>query len=144
VSDQPQRLQGQRTRGWRLPNGAVIVDRTSRWGNPYAVRHRLQTRPPGDDHPDAGEPHAGRWEYVVVNLDTGEEIQAHRGRYGDPRFEAHRQAVELYETTTLPHRLGGGLDLAELRGKDLACFCPPELPCHTDVLIAHTNQEDHP
>jgi hypothetical protein len=25
---------------------------------------------------------------------------------------------------------------AELAGKDLACWCAPELPCHADLLLA--------
>lgn len=33
----PTRYQRKRTAGWRKPEGAVIVDRTSRWGNPYKV-----------------------------------------------------------------------------------------------------------
>jgi hypothetical protein len=33
----PQRLQRQRTRGWRKPVNAVYVGRPSRWGNPYRV-----------------------------------------------------------------------------------------------------------
>lgn len=32
-----QRVQRRRTPGWRKPAGAVIVDRTSRWGNPFTV-----------------------------------------------------------------------------------------------------------
>jgi hypothetical protein len=31
------RVQRRRTKGWRKPRGAVCVDRTSRWGNPYEV-----------------------------------------------------------------------------------------------------------
>jgi hypothetical protein len=31
----PERIQRKRARGWRLPEGAKIVDRTSRWGNPW-------------------------------------------------------------------------------------------------------------
>lgn len=27
----------------------------------------------------------------------------------------------------------------ELRGKDLACFCPLDLPCHADVLLEVAN-----
>jgi hypothetical protein len=27
----------------------------------------------------------------------------------------------------------------ELRGKDLACWCPPDQPCHADVLLALAN-----
>lgn len=26
-------------------------------------------------------------------------------------------------------------ELPKLRGKNLACFCPPDLPCHADVLL---------
>lgn len=31
------------------------------------------------------------------------------------------------------------VDIAELRGKDLACWCAP-LPCHGDVLLAEANR----
>lgn len=27
----------------------------------------------------------------------------------------------------------------ELRGKNLACFCPPDQPCHADVLLKAAN-----
>lgn len=33
----PRRIKRSRARGWRKPDGAVIVDRTSRYGNPYRV-----------------------------------------------------------------------------------------------------------
>lgn len=29
---------------------------------------------------------------------------------------------------------------SELRGKDLACFCPLDSPCHADVLLEIANQ----
>ena len=31
--------------------------------------------------------------------------------------------------------------VAELRGKDLACFCPLDQPCHADVLLEIANAE---
>ena len=31
----PKRIQRKRTKGWRMPEGAVYVGRPSRWGNPY-------------------------------------------------------------------------------------------------------------
>lgn len=34
----PVRIQRQRTKGWRMPAGAVYVGRPSRWGNPWRVR----------------------------------------------------------------------------------------------------------
>lgn len=33
----PERIQRKRTRGWRMPVGAVYVGRRSRWGNPYKL-----------------------------------------------------------------------------------------------------------
>lgn len=33
---------------------------------------------------------------------------------------------------------------AELRGKDLACWCPLDQPCHADVLLELANQEETP
>lgn len=31
------RIQRQRTKGWRMPRGAVYVGRPSRWGNPFGA-----------------------------------------------------------------------------------------------------------
>lgn len=31
--------------------------------------------------------------------------------------------------------------LEELRGKDLACWCSPNQPCHADVLLRIANEE---
>ena len=33
-----QRIQRRRTKGWRMPEGAVYVGRGSKWGNPYMAR----------------------------------------------------------------------------------------------------------
>ncbi|MGZ4443678.1 MAG: DUF4326 domain-containing protein [Nocardioidaceae bacterium] len=33
----PRRVRLQRTRGWRKPDGVVVVSRPSRWGNPFAI-----------------------------------------------------------------------------------------------------------
>jgi hypothetical protein len=30
----------------------------------------------------------------------------------------------------------------ELAGRDLACYCPPDLPCHADVLLEVANQPE--
>jgi hypothetical protein len=34
----PERIQLKRTKGWRLPAGALKVDRTTRWGNPFTLQ----------------------------------------------------------------------------------------------------------
>ncbi len=35
---------------------------------------------------------------------------------------------------------GTGYPLAALRGKNLACWCPLDMPCHADVLLEIANQ----
>jgi uncharacterized protein DUF4326 len=34
----PRRIQLRRTKGWRKPDGAVVVARPTKWGNPHRVR----------------------------------------------------------------------------------------------------------
>jgi len=34
----PERIQRKRERGWRIPEDAKIVDRTTRFGNPWSVK----------------------------------------------------------------------------------------------------------
>ncbi|MBT3185663.1 MAG: DUF4326 domain-containing protein [Nitrospina sp.] len=38
---EPKRIQRKRAKGWRKPDNTVIVDRASRWGNPYKVTENL-------------------------------------------------------------------------------------------------------
>jgi len=52
-------------------------------------------------------------------------------------------AVDLYRRY-LPHAIaapGSDLDVATLRGKNLACWCPLDEPCHVDVLLELVNGE---
>ena len=37
----PKRIQRKRTKGWRMPEGAVFVGRPTKWGNPFAVGRRI-------------------------------------------------------------------------------------------------------
>lgn len=37
MSDAPLRIQRRRTKGWRLPENTVCVDRSTKWGNPFIV-----------------------------------------------------------------------------------------------------------
>ena len=51
---------------------------------------------------------------------------------GEPITRA--DAVALYRDHI------AGTDLAELRGKDLACWCAPDEACHADVLLELANR----
>ena len=38
---EPRRIQRKRTKGWRMPEGAVCVTRPTVWGNPYLFQHPM-------------------------------------------------------------------------------------------------------
>lgn len=78
-----------------MPAGAVKVDRSTRWGNPYV----------GDG------PH-----------DRAKMVALFAAYCARPEQAAFVAAVQ-----------------AALRGKDLACWCPLDGPCHADVLLVLAN-----
>jgi hypothetical protein len=69
------------------------------------------------------------------------------GKYGNPyHVGVHGDAAEcvaLFEAMMKQELAAGRMKemLAELRGKDLACFCALDAPCHADVLIRLANDQ---
>ena len=65
-------------------------------------------------------------------------------KWGNPHpLELGRaEAVRRYSEDLLAGRLAVTVDdiAGELRGRDLACYCPPDEPCHADVLLAIANE----
>ena len=112
----PKRIQLSRKAGWRLPANTVVVSRPSKWGNPYTPANYS----------------------VITDLKTFATRPA-----------TVAECVDLYRreltcTEDCPpeeHGWTQGLDLRELRGKDLACWCPigPDQPCHAAVLLELAN-----
>lgn len=112
----PERIQRQRTRGWRMPEGAVYVGRPSGWGNPWKAEVVQGVG------------------WACTDTRTGLIVQAR------DRHDAHDLAVAHYRTW-ISADLAGMRDAAraELRGKTLCCWCPPDMPCHADVLLELAN-----
>ncbi|RBP01073.1 uncharacterized protein DUF4326 [Roseiarcus fermentans] len=48
---------------------------------------------------------------------------------------------EIWDRRLECHRASGREMLAELAGKNLACWCAPGAPCHADVLIELANAQ---
>lgn len=120
----PYRVQRKRSAGWRLPEGAVIVDRTSKWGNPFRISE--------SDQVDVWEVSDGRGMQGTV-----------RGR-----LAAHEMAVALFRGVLVSGNKQEqlkwlGYTAAEVRvelaGKPLACWCGLDEPCHADVLLMVAN-----
>lgn len=125
-----------------MPENAVSVARPSRWGNWYKVvqlgdRYRDQERfIAALPDPDA---------YLVEQIDKwGMRTGSQWGGFAD-KSEAIAFAVELHRRSMLATRadLDGLIHhkhyLQDLRGKDLACWCPLDQPCHADVLLELAN-----
>jgi hypothetical protein len=117
-----------------MPENTVYVGRGTKWGNPYKVGE-TQIRMPALDgseweherrlYKTSGEKHA------YVHNSDGSHITWHQVE--DATAE---QCVELYRewiSFTAPQ------EMQTLAGKDLACWCPPDQPCHADVLLELAN-----
>jgi hypothetical protein len=71
-------------------------------------------------------------------------------RIGDPHYPTAELAVARFRASLTmaprPHPesyMGAILrDLHELRGRNLACWCPLDQPCHADVLLELANREE--
>lgn len=118
----PRRIQRQRMKGWRMPDGAVYVGRPSRWGNPYWHAQRFH----GIDAALALYRNSchGTWDpSIVAGWPTASSV-----------YDEHRDWINA---------LGAGHPLntirSELGGRDLACWCPVGSPCHADILLELAN-----
>lgn len=63
-------------------------------------------------------------------------------RWGNPfdgRLVGRSESVWLFEQTLIGNADPLAVIRRELAGRDLACWCPLDQPCHADVLIRHAN-----
>ena len=111
-----------------MPEGAVYVGRPTKWGNPFRAQavgakaclrlYRL---------------------YVTGKLSRSKIERVVNGRVMPGQSDVAILRL-LLVASVLRHKL------TELRGKDLACFCPlvdkqgKPVPCHADVLLEMANK----
>lgn len=124
----PKRIQLKRTKGWKMPKNTIIVDRRSKYGNPFKIvgdmiycdaSHRRKIMDP--------------WVYFS-------------GPWNDDKI--HDFLLYFYETWVNGIRYHGKVKpreftieqlQKELKGKNLACWCKPGAKCHADVLLEVAN-----
>lgn len=152
----PERLQRQRTKGWRMPEGAIYVGRPSPWGNPFPwddERATWMALTVGENANVRGRRTAAvimfRWwiagagpaafPVAASKSDApGGAIEYSSGRVVPVADLATGMGLRMYlrEPLQVPPRP----DLEPLRGRDLVCWCPLDgLPCHADVLLELAN-----
>lgn len=107
----PRRIRLSRAKGWRKPEGAVVVARPSRWGNPFRIGDRW-----GEGDGDV---------YVEVIVKDAEKAVA--------------MFRDMLRYPLRPYPSDAEI-VAALRGLDLCCWCPLDAPCHADVLLERANR----
>lgn len=88
----------------QISQGAVRVDRVTRWGNPHRI---------------------GWCKRCNTEHDRGQAIAAYRH---DLDHDGLRVTLDQIRES--------------LAGRDLACWCKPDEPCHADLLIAAANRQE--
>lgn len=142
------RIQRQRTKGWRMPPGAIYVGRPSPWGNPFPIKGDLApwfAVSLGQMADSEGRRTAALIAYrawmigkplpipVVDESGTEGEFEYSDGRVVKVRDIAVGLGLMMLakDGFSIPPRP----DISQLKGHDLACWCPLDQPCHADVLL---------
>ncbi|MEU9413559.1 DUF4326 domain-containing protein [Streptomyces sp. NPDC048281] len=120
---EPTRIRRMRSKGWRA-GAAMIVDRSSRYGNPWRVKDNMLTVPDG----------------TTQRLDTPDAARNEASTRYRAWLDGEGPTTYTIGSRTFTRlRILTGLD--RLRGRDLACTRP--LPrtgtpgnCHATVLLA--------
>ncbi len=115
----PIRIQRRRTKGWKMPENTIYVGRPTVYGNPFKVDETYK---------------------ILITEDIIAWGQALSFVKGDPiLIKDNQHAVEMYEKYLRGNPMPEYL-LKEIRGKNLACFCALDKPCHADILLKLANE----
>jgi hypothetical protein len=106
----PERIRRSRTKGWKMPPGAIYVGRGTMWGNPFS-------------HPDPA---------IAVRM-------FRCWLTGSLRSSALFDVRLKVRGPLLRYRERMRAEVGMLRGRDLCCWCAPSKPCHADVLLELAN-----
>ena len=116
----PVRIQRRRAKGWRMPENAIYVGRPTMWGNPFTAANAIETG------------YATERDVIPFLVECFRDwigpTQSGRDWWQGPESDRRKTAI-------LAH-------VISLRGKDLACWCPLDRPCHADVLLELANRPE--
>jgi len=133
----PDRIQRRRVKGWRKPEGAVIVDRTTIFGNPWVVGA------PGGFWLPTYNVSGSKVGHLLTNADA-----VHLFRRGMEGRDFLRwmlpdtlNALGRADVRKLlrAHFARIHANLPALRGHDLCCWCGLGEDCHADHLMEIAN-----
>jgi len=118
-----ERIQRKCAKGYRIPKTAKYVGRPTKWGNPFKVVKKI-----------------GYLGYLVWMIQFKDDYNC--GDFFGYKYkkDAIERAVKEYDSWLSFQIRNKKIDLTELKGFDLACFCPLSSPCHVDVLLKRVNE----
>ena len=126
------RIQRKRTKGWKMPKNTIYVGRPTKWGNPFELQGDMI-------YCDASHRRLYLSKWILW------EDKLYNKTDGLKRIcELYEQWInnDLPEWNYQNHHIVkpfNNFDLNELKGKNLACWCPLDKPCHADILIKLLN-----
>lgn len=128
----PIRIQRSRKKGWRMPENTVSCTRPGMFGNPFMQildlvyinsSHRRKILSP----------------WVLFSdgpVSDGMAIKLFRECISNPSAFSKYPSYELVHKAYFERMRD---NLPQLKGKNLACFCPLDSSCHVDILLELAN-----
>lgn len=124
----PRRIQRQRTKGWKMPANTIYVGRPTRFGNPFLT------------HADERDGHGEKTGRRIEIRSAEEAVSLYRKWLGKAMRSAEfDRKADINSYMLYFDRKIICEEIATLRGKNLACWCPLDQPCHADVLLELAN-----
>jgi hypothetical protein len=114
MSETPIRIQRKRTKGWKMPANTVYVGRPGWLGNPFPVQVYGRS--------GAMDRYQRLMNGAMSTLEMSQSSTCHSA-------DVSLVTIRGWVRDQLPN----------LRGKNLACWCPLDQPCHADVLLELAN-----
>src|SRR5690348_9825927 len=132
-AETPKRIQRRRVRGWKMPPNTVAVTRPSAWGNPFKVGGYFKL----------SAPFLGGMKMEWCQRAIWKEADKDAAiREGFTLIGSREHAVDWFRRLTKNWSEQWRQKCRdELRGKNLACFCALDQPCHADVLLELANDQ---
>ncbi|MBP7641633.1 MAG: DUF4326 domain-containing protein [Thauera sp.] len=113
---EPVRVRLSRAKGWRMPPNTVKVARPTICGNPFTVAGCREVGFRGTD--------------AELAARCVEAFRVWLGPYWRENWSGPESAAARGQILAR---------LPDLRGRNLACWCPLDAPCHADVLLELAN-----
>ena len=122
----PVRIQRQRIKGYKMPKNTIYVGRPTKWRNPFKVGKCTNA-----------------WGKAFIAIQLGKTPDGIKKVYKSGVFDKPvtlKQSIQWYRMWLKFQIEVKNLNVKDLRGKNLACWCKPGESCHADILLKLANK----